>query len=286
MKPQSMLFTIYGEYVRHVGGEIWVGSLTKMLGEFGMNEPAVRAAISRMQRQGWLVSRKVGNRSYYSMSPRGQRRLNEAAVRIYKLGDNAQWNGRWCLVSYNIPEEVRSLRDQLRKELNFLGFGMLTTSTWISPNGLAEAVQEIAEGLEATQHVEIFTSDHVGYSDPKDLVQKCWNLDEISQAYREFIDDYRPAYAALRAKVERGDTIADSDCFVDKTQLVHRYRKFLFVDPDLPQELLPERWLGQEADRLFSAYYALLNPGATRYFDEVYEPAPDLVEHQEAEESR
>lgn len=278
MKPQSMLFTIYGEYVRHVGGEIWVGSLTKMLGEFGMNEPAVRAAISRMQRQGWLASRKVGNRSYYSMSPRGQRRLNEAAARIYKLGNNADWSGRWCLVSYNIPEEVRSLRDQLRKELNYLGFGMLTTSTWISPNDLADDVREIAEGLEVSRHVEVFSAEHLGYSDPRELVRKCWNLEEINGAYQAFIEDWRPQYEAMQRKVAAKQEIADSDCFVEKTQLVHRYRKFLFVDPDVPEELLPDLWLGKEADQLFSDYYTLLNPGATRYFEAVYEPAPDRDE--------
>lgn len=60
MRPQSMLFTIYGEYVRHYGSEIWVGSLTGLMGEFGLTEQAVRAAISRMLRQGWLESRKSG----------------------------------------------------------------------------------------------------------------------------------------------------------------------------------------------------------------------------------
>ncbi|MCK9910142.1 phenylacetic acid-responsive transcriptional repressor, partial [Microbacteriaceae bacterium K1510] len=122
-------FTIYGEYIRHYGSEIWVGSLTRLLGEFGLSEQAVRAAISRMMKQGWLESRKVGNRSYYSMTSRGKKRLDEAAARIYKQ-ETDRWNGKWCIASYNIPEERRELRDQLRKELAWLGFGMLTTSTW------------------------------------------------------------------------------------------------------------------------------------------------------------
>jgi len=274
MKPQSMLFTIYGEYVRHYGSEIWVGSLTRLMGEFGLSEQAVRAAISRMQRQGWLESRKVGNRSYYSMSPRGKKRLDEAAARIYKV-ESGEWNGKWSIVSYNIPEERRGLRDQLRKELAWMGFGMLTTSTWISPNDLADRVKEITESYEITNYVEIFRAEHLGWSNPKDLVQKCWDLDGINAAYQEFIGEYRKHFEAMTEKVQNNEEISESYCFVEKTKLVHQYRKFLFIDPDLPQELLPEVWLGDEADRLFQNYYELLNPGAVQFFEDVYEPAPE-----------
>ncbi|WP_027417033.1 phenylacetic acid degradation operon negative regulatory protein PaaX [Aneurinibacillus terranovensis] len=270
MKPQSMLFTIYGEYVRHYGNEIWVGSLTKLMGQFGLSEQAVRAAISRMLKQGWLESRKVGNRSYYSMSERGKKRLDEAAERIYKV-EASDWNGKWCMASYNIPEENRNLRDQLRKELSFLGFGMLTTSTWISPNDLADRVKELTETYQLQNHVEIFTAEHLGWSDSKRLVEKCWDLYTINRAYQEFIDLYRPQHESFLANEQN---VQDSECFVEKTKLVHHYRKFLFIDPDLPEELLPDVWLGKEADVLFRNYYNLLHPGAVRFFEEAYEPPP------------
>lgn len=273
MKPQSMLFTIFGEYVRHYGSEIWVGSLTKLMGEFGMTEQAVRAAISRMLRQGWLESKKVGNRSFYSMSARGKKRLNEAAERIYPV-EKKSWNGKWYIASYTIPEDFRKLRDQLRKELSFLGFGMLTNSTWISPNDLVDRVREIIEIYEITNYVEIFSAEHLGGSNPKQLVEKCWNLDEINQAYKEFMDTYQPRYEEFVGKLNAKEEMQDSMCFVEKTQLVHHYRKFLFIDPDLPDELLPDVWLGKEADQLFQSYYNLLHPGAVRFFEEAYEPIP------------
>jgi phenylacetic acid degradation operon negative regulatory protein len=277
LKPQSMLFTIFGEYVRHYEGEIWVGSLTRLLGEFGLSEQAVRAAISRMLRQGWLTSRKVGNRSYYSMSVRGQKRLNEAAARIYKQDGEAGWQGHWCITSYTIPEERRSLRDQFRKELSWMGFGMLTNSTWISPNDLGDHVKELTETYEIKEYVEIFDAVHMGWSKSKQLVEKCWNLAEINTAYKEFIETFEPQYEELQKSLKEKEEIPDSFCFVTKTQLVHQYRKFLFIDPDLPTELLPDLWYGQDADHLFQAYYAQLNPGAVRFFESVFEACPDKV---------
>lgn len=273
MKPQSLLFTIYGEYVRHYGNEIWVGSLLRLMGEFGMTEQAVRAAMSRIMKQGWIESRKIGNKSYYSMTLRGKRRLEEAAARIYKYASEG-WNGKWCIASYNIPEERRNLRDQLRTELGYLGFGMLTTSTWISPNDLTDKVKDITQNHEITDYVEIFTAEHLGWSDSKKLVQKCWDLNYINSAYQEFIGIYEPQFLDMRAKLEKREEISDSYCFVEKTKLVHEYRKFLFIDPDLPSELLPDIWSGKDADELFNNYYQLLNPGAVRFFESVYIPAP------------
>ncbi|RXT08793.1 phenylacetic acid degradation operon negative regulatory protein PaaX [Ammoniphilus sp. CFH 90114] len=273
MKPQSLLFTIYGEYVRHYGSEIWVGSLTKLMGEFGMTEQAVRAAISRMLRQGWLESKKLGNRSYYSMSSRGKKRLDEAAARIYKV-DSQGWDGTWCIASYNIPEDHRKLRDQLRKELSYLGFGMLTNSTWISPNDLVDRLKDITHAYEINDYVEIFSASHLGWSEAQQLVQKCWNLEEINESYKEFINIYQPQYKEHMEQMNKKQEIPDNECFVEKTKLVHHYRKFLFIDPDLPEELLPTIWFGGEADELFKNYYNLLHPGAVKFFEGVYEPIP------------
>jgi len=55
---------------------------------------------------------------------------------------------------------------------------------------------------------------------------------------------------------------------------VHEFRKFLFADPGLPQELLPARWSGLEARGVFSACYHLLAEGALRFFEARYRPAP------------
>ena len=46
--------------------------------------------------------------------------------------------------------------------------------------------------------------------------------------------------------IEEGADLYVTECFVERTKLVHEYRKFLFVDPGLPEELLPEKWLGSQ----------------------------------------
>lgn len=128
---QSMIFTIYGDYIRNYGNKIWIGSLIRLLKEFGHNEQGVRVAVSRMVKQGWIQSEKQGNKSYYFLTDRGVQRMDEAANRIYKMKPN-EWDGKWRILMYTIPEDKRQLRDDLRKELLWSGFGSFSSGCWIS----------------------------------------------------------------------------------------------------------------------------------------------------------
>src|SRR5207237_35500 len=49
VRPQSMMFTLFGDYIMQRGGEIWVGSLIEIAGQFGLSQQAVRSALSRMR---------------------------------------------------------------------------------------------------------------------------------------------------------------------------------------------------------------------------------------------
>jgi len=44
----TIIFTLFGSYIIHREGEIWVGSLIKLLKPFILSEIAIRLALSRM----------------------------------------------------------------------------------------------------------------------------------------------------------------------------------------------------------------------------------------------
>lgn len=279
LNTRSMIFTLYGDYIRYYGGKIWIGSLIRLLEEFGHNGQAVRAAMSRMQKQGWVVAERKSNRSYYSLTDRGQKRLEEAAKRIYKLQPE-KWDHQWRILIYTIPEEKRNIRDELRQELVWSGFGSLTHSCWISPNPLEAQVQDlqVRYGIEA--YVDFFIAEKYGGESNRRLVERCWDLDEINERYQAFIDQYSKRYVIDRNKIDKGE-MSDGECFVERTRLVHEYRKFLFIDPGLPEELLPDTWMGGHAAALFRDYYQILAEPSSRFFEEIFaegNPMPDQQE--------
>jgi phenylacetic acid degradation operon negative regulatory protein len=111
-QSQELVFTLYGDYIRHRGGEAWTGSLIEFLGFFGISGQAVRSTLSRMARKGWLKSRRTSRYSFYSLTPKCIELLEEGAQRIYQPRSDP-WDGRWHLLTYSVPESKRHLRRKL-----------------------------------------------------------------------------------------------------------------------------------------------------------------------------
>ena len=57
----------------------------------------------------------------------------------------------------------------------------------------------------------------------------------------------------------------DEKAFAARFRLVHEWRKFLFDDPGLPTQLLPDDWPGVRAAEVFTSEAARLKPAADRF---------------------
>jgi phenylacetic acid degradation operon negative regulatory protein len=270
---QDMVFTLYGDYLRHRGGEAWTGSLIELLGLFGLSGQAVRSTLSRLSRKGWLKSRKAGRHSFYSLTPQCIELLEEGARRIFRPRTDP-WDGRWHLVTYSIPEFKRSRRRGLRKRLLWLGFGSLHQGTWISPRDLRSEVEQVASSLRIRPYVEFFAAEHMGFSTGEEIVARCWNLKRLNDYYADFIRRYDTSFREHQAQLRAGDGVEPEECFRQRFILVHEYRSSPYVDPNLPLELLPDDWLGSAATRLFQHYHDLLSEGAEAFVNVVLARAP------------
>jgi phenylacetic acid degradation operon negative regulatory protein len=255
VNARSALFDLYGDHLRSRGSQAPVAALVRLLAPLGVTEPAVRTAVSRMARQGWLAPvRCAPGQAGYALTPRATRRLDEAAERIYRRGDPA-WDGRWhVLVVERIPDRAR--RGRVRAALRYLGYAPLGETTWVSPRPSVELDPLLAaERLRAERFVASYDGDARG------LLARAWDLDGLARAYQRWLAGARTLIAAA------GPHAADDAVFALRSALVHEWRKFLFTDPGFPAALLPPGWPGHEAARVFRAESARLLPGASRFVD-------------------
>lgn len=268
VEARAALFDVYGDHLRPRGGVAPVAALVRLLAPLDIAAPAVRTAISRMVRQGWLLRARLPEGPAYALAPRAVRRLDDAAARIYSAPP--PWDGRWHVVHVRRPDD-RQARARLRQALGFLGYAPLGEDTWVAPRESPE-LREVVEA-EAAQ-VRAFTASFEGSS--ADLLAQAWDLDELGDAYRSWLADAReltgtsPGASAVAVR----DTPAsgaseggDEQAFALRSRLLHEWRKFLFRDPGLPLELLPESWPGREARQYFDAEAARLLPAASRFVD-------------------
>jgi len=254
VNARSALFDLYGDHLRARGAQAPVASLVRLLAPLGIAAPAVRTAISRMVRQGWLAPVRLAEGPGYALTPRASRRLDEAAERIYRRGD-PQWDGRWhVLVVDRVRDRAR--RDRVRAGLHYLGYAPLGDTTWISPRASVELDALLAaEKLRA----ERFHASYAG--DPHGLLERAWDLDGLARAYRRWLVSAGELIAGV------GTDATDEVVFARRSTLVHEWRKFLFSDPGLPAAVLPAQWPGHEAADLFHVESARLLPAASRFVD-------------------
>jgi phenylacetic acid degradation operon negative regulatory protein len=254
MQARSALFDLYGDYLRPRGGRAPVAALVRLLAPLDIAAPAVRTAISRMVRQGWLLPLRVADGAGYQLTVTAVRRLDEAAGRIYRTS-RATWDGRFDLIVMTLPKQ-RSIRTRVNDTMSYLGYGCLDGSTWIAPRR-ADQVDLLLK--EAGIRYERFNAVHTtGTSDAAALVGRAWDLGALAEAYRRFVAVQQPAMAIA----DSGD---DEASYAARFRLVHAWRVFLFSDPHLPPDLLPEPWSGTAAARFFDHHEARLRPAADRF---------------------
>ncbi|HEX6937332.1 MAG TPA: PaaX family transcriptional regulator C-terminal domain-containing protein, partial [Actinomycetes bacterium] len=220
MNARSALFDLYGDHLRSRGGRAPVAALVRLLAPLGIAAPAVRTAVSRMVRQGWLEPVRLAGGPGYALTPRAVRRLDDSAARIYRTQQEG-WDGTWHLAVTTLPGD-RSRRDRVRAGLNFLGFAQLDDATWIGPRWSedVDALLEV-EGVRADRFVARHDGDTVG------LVRRAWDVEGLGRAYGRWLADAETLVSEAGAEPD------DEHAFATRSRLVHEWRKFLFLDPGL-----------------------------------------------------
>jgi phenylacetic acid degradation operon negative regulatory protein len=252
---RSVLLTLLGEYVLPASGSAWQETLIGALEILDHKTPAARRALARSVTAGWLRTERHGRRSRVHLTPATAEMLRAGTERIYSFGEPWAWDGRWLLVVLRVPEERREVRHQVRTRLAWAGFGSLGGGLWISPH--VERERELQDAARAGTVAEVvsFRAEIGDVGDPAKVVAEAWDLERVSDAYREFI--------ARFGRLRPGSPDA---MFGAQTLLVHEWRKFPFLDPDLPADLLPARWPRKRAHDLFQERHAQWHGAAQEHF--------------------
>lgn len=268
VRTQFLIFTLFGEYVVQRGGSIWTSSMLLLMGLLGVSERAVRSTLSRMRRKGWITPKRYGRRSQYAVTSRGLSLLNAGQRRIFEPFFST-WDDRWQLVVYSLPENKREKRHALRKQLTWLGFGRLAPGIWISPHDRRVELISLLDELEVNQYVDLFSRIKLETSSARDMVSRCWDLDDLESQYQDFIARYTPEYNECLARTSNKHSISPQECFIRRFWLTHEFQFTPMKDPNLPTTLLPKNWIGFTARKLFDDYHQLLGRGAEQFVDEV-----------------
>ena len=251
---RSLLLTVLGEFVLPRGDPVWTRTVVDVLGALGVEEKSARQALARVAADGVVGSVRAGRQVRWSLSDDGRRLLSEGARRIYAHGTpRPSWDGRWLVLVATVPEQQRRRRHRLRTRLAWAGLGTPAPGVWISPDpDRAEEVRALLDELELTDAFVVVGPDVVG-PPHRELIARAWDLTTLGEAYAGFVD--------------RFDAVAPADdgaALVAQIRLVDAWRRFPFLDPGLPDELLPAHWPGHAAATVFHSRHAAWRAAADR----------------------
>ena len=236
---RGLLLTVLGEFVLPAGGSALTSAFIDVLGRLGVEEKASRQALMRTAAGGLLTSQRHGRRTRWTLTPAAERFLTEGAERIYGFqATQPEWDGRWLIVLARVPETERAARHLLRTRLTWAGFGSPAPGVWISTH--LDRAKEADHVLDeaGVRDGQIFLAEHHAGGPPAAMVRQAWDLDAVEARYEEFLAEF--------ARVPAGDAL------VRTVHLVHAWRRFPLTDPALPPALLPARWSGVRAAKLFA----------------------------------
>ncbi|WP_084010444.1 PaaX family transcriptional regulator C-terminal domain-containing protein [Pseudofrankia sp. DC12] len=272
-QPQRLLTTLLGDYWHGRREHLPSGALVALLGDFGVTTVGGRAALSRLARRGVLESSKVGRHTYYGLTAAASGVVLENVHRLRSFGERHEpWDGRWTVAAFSLPEDLRDVRHTVRSRLRWLGFAPLYDGMWVSPRPVAEPARRVFAELGVLASTVLTTTVDARRSDPHPPMA-AWDLTELRGQYEEFVAATTPLREQLR-----GCGVTGAQALVARTALLNAWWRFPSLDPDLPLDLLPERWPRRAARDLFAETYDALGPlAAGRFRAVVGESSPELA---------
>lgn len=187
-------------------------------------------ALVKLKSRKKYINFNLTTKTPIAITNSGRKRLTEI-IPAYKI--ERPWDGKLYLISYDIPEKKRGLRDYFRSQLRLIGAGLLQDSLWLSPYNPSETLRSYIKQFSLEEWVIIAPLDKEIIHSKQNLdmlLEKVYKLSEINKLYCQFIDN-----------VEEKRRISSA----------FTYFSILKKDPQLPFELEPKDFRAKEANMKF-----------------------------------
>ena len=198
-----------------------------------LDEATVKTVFYRLKQQGLInYSQRLWQTPQIIQA--GKDRLRQL---LPAYDEKRIWDKRLYLVSYDIPNDKKITRDRLRQTLKQLGCGLLQESVWLTPYNPKQVLEKFVAKNDLFGQVlisDLGKDGSVGGENLHSLVNRVYLLDELNQRYQEFVNQW-PSKPPT-------------------PEILSRFFSILKDDPQLPFELLPDDWLGEQAWELVKIY--------------------------------
>jgi len=221
----SLMISLFGDLAQGAGDRIDGPVLSAIMARQHIKPEAVRVALHRLRKDGWVTSEKSGRIRQHSLTDKGRRESAIASPRIYaRPGSDTQ---DWQLILLP-PSDADTSADMIAR-----GFAAITTRTYIGP----QSAQPPADALAL----------------PGDDVPGWLRNEAAPDDLREDYMQLLCTLTDLKAKLGQISDLSQIEVAVLRCLVVHNWRRLVLRHAPLPPALLPEDWPGHSCHQMVAS---------------------------------
>lgn len=211
----SLLVTVFGDLAQDANTRISGKVLGQMMDIIGIKPEAMRVALHRLRKDGWIDSERRGRTSHYFLTELGRTQSAAASPRIYGTAPDA--SQAWLVIrnpGYNTGQP---------------GKHMFKDAVWVTSNTAITG--------QAPTGADVFATPlDPATCLPDWMRSKLCDADVLAQS--QFLADQLAQLQLSRQRLTPLETAAL------RVLVVHGWRRIVLKSPKLPDYVLPDAWAG------------------------------------------
>lgn len=117
--------------------------------------------IKYLKYNGYLYVQKDKNKNAIILTPKGAEKILEIKRKIKGPTLTKRKDGKWQMVIFDIPEDIRKRRDYFRAGLKRLKYQQLQQSIWICPYDVLKDTQELIKYFKLGSFVRLLLIEEI-----------------------------------------------------------------------------------------------------------------------------
>ncbi len=240
LRVWSVIVTIFGDLAGQEGDSLSGALLTRLTELLGIRPEAMRVALHRLRKDGWIVSVKSGRSSNYHLTAKGRLESRVAGKRIYAQNQLAPVN--WHL----LIAQPGSQADRMTGEANLRAQGYVIVAQGAY---LKAGAPGPASG---------FLCDFLAISGQIALIPDWLRLSLATDTVQASMADLEICLRAMQTALAVQPALPDPERAALRVLIVHNWRRLVLRLPDLPDGFFPGDWRGAACRTLVGDLLATL----------------------------
>lgn len=141
------------------------GMYRKTIGNYynwrDLDKKRFRTNLRRLEKEGFVKVYLENNQSYIELTNAGKEKVKLILAQDLQYKFPKKWDGKWRLIIFDIPNELRKTRDILRERLKNLGCLMLQESVFVFPFDCKDAIDYLKNLYEITPYVQYVVAEGI-----------------------------------------------------------------------------------------------------------------------------